>query len=149
MLRSFAKDCDKDAAFAVTEVLKERGHHVAAADLAWGIAHGCKFRDRLGKRILSELGGTVFQSGSWPRERRYVAILRKEGAVLWERLNVNGWWYIWGTYLLSSYHGDAKEMMRVLRTDIRYESLSKEKRMDIWKRREPLEDPEWIEEPEP
>jgi len=65
-------------------------------------------------------GLTLIATGRWNRGRRWSMSEGPRGVIIHEHLP-NGSRSVWGTYNLSTFGGDAREMMRVAKSDARYE----------------------------
>lgn len=146
---------DRDTGLVLADALHEAGFKTAADDLNWSLRKFPRFvahrRAKLVKRILSELepGARVIEQGVWPgygpdilATRRFVAIEepRRKRVLLWERTSNLGNWSVWGTYVLKDFANDVREMMRVLRSDLRYESIPARVRVAMRQRLRELEE---------
>jgi hypothetical protein len=134
LLSRWVKTGEEDTGLVAADALRASGHEAAADDLDWSIRGfqwarskpGMLKRNALLKRIRSEADrGRVLAKDAWKTNKTYVAIFEapKRRAVLWERNDRTGVWHEWGTYSLKEFKDDVREMMRVLKSDIRYESL--------------------------
>lgn len=151
LLGSWSVDGDREAGLVAADALRVLGYEDVADDLNESLRRKRKpgFQKRRGllARIRSEIDdGRVLARGQWVHTypngktyyRTYVATWEepKQRAVLWTRRDDTGEWTLWGEYSLKEFRGNVRELMRVLESDIRYESLSLEKRQAMLEERE-------------